>query len=122
MPFSVLVADDSSDFRRLLRIELELAGHIVAGEACDGFEAVARALALQPDIVIMDVDMPGMDGVAATRAIKNAAPTTVVLGFTSHPEGDILAAMRAAGAEATFDKMLLTEMIDSLDATSVLPS
>jgi len=76
----VVIADDSRVFRAVLRAILEAAPELeVVGEAVDGDEAVARVLTLRPDVVTMDVRMPGRDGIAAVEAIMARAPTPVVM-------------------------------------------
>ncbi|ABS24685.1 chemotaxis protein CheB [Anaeromyxobacter sp. Fw109-5] len=74
-----LLVDDSRSFRALLRALLERAGIDVVGEAADGDAAVAKAVALRPDVVTMDVRMPGKDGLAAIEEIMRVAPTPVVV-------------------------------------------
>lgn len=81
----VLLADDHAVLRAGIRALLDMQADIeVVGEAGDGYQAVARVRALQPDIVLMDVGMPGLDGMAATRQIKADYPNTRVLILTQH--------------------------------------
>lgn len=83
----VLIADDQRLMRDGLRTLLELEGDIaVVGEAGDGAEAVARAVALAPDVVLMDVRMPTLDGIAATRRIKDECPGVRVIILTTFDE------------------------------------
>ncbi len=80
---SVLIADDHEVVRQGTRVLLEDAPDIeVVGEADDGREAVAKALELKPDVVLMDLSMPKMDGVEAIRALADEAPETKVLLLT----------------------------------------
>jgi len=74
----VLIADDHTVWRRGLRQILEPVFDVVA-EASEGGEAVDKALTCRPDVVVMDISMPGMDGIAATRQIKQALPDTAVV-------------------------------------------
>ncbi|HSD18590.1 MAG TPA: chemotaxis protein CheB [Anaeromyxobacter sp.] len=74
-----LLVDDSRAFRSLLRALLERAGVEVVGEAADGDTAVAQTVTLRPDVVTMDVRMPGKDGLAAIEEIMRAAPTPIVV-------------------------------------------
>ena len=74
-----LLVDDSRAFRAILRVLLERAGVEVVGEAADGDAAVAQVLALRPDVVTMDVRMPGKDGLAAIEEIMRVAPTPIVV-------------------------------------------
>ncbi len=75
----VLVVDDSPVVRRAVGERLRAAGLDVVGEASDGHEAVALTHRLRPDVVLMDVVMPGVDGLAATRQIMAECPTPVVI-------------------------------------------
>lgn len=93
----VLVADDHAAIREGLRIILENHGLEVVGEAADGAVAVSNASALHPDVVLMDLRMPGVDGIAATREIV-AAGSAEVLVLTSFDEDDLVDGALRAGA------------------------
>jgi DNA-binding NarL/FixJ family response regulator len=81
----VLIVDDSPQVRQELRTLLPLAGDIeIVGEAADGQEAIRRAQALQPDVVLMDLEMPVLDGYEATRQIKAGSPSCRVVALTAH--------------------------------------
>jgi PAS domain S-box-containing protein len=101
----VLLVDDHALVRNglssVLRYHTELQ---VVGEAADGQEAVALAAALKPDVVIMDVNMPRMDGVEASKRIKRDLPSTVVIGLSMHEGGHHESAMRESGAAAYLTK------------------
>lgn len=93
----LLIADDHPAYRRGLRTMLESADEFeVVGEAADGDQAVARSLELEPDVVLMDLRMPGLNGTEATRRILSVSPSIGVLVLTMF-EGDdsVFAAMRA---------------------------
>ncbi len=94
---TVLIADDHGAIRTALRIMLESHGIDVVGEAADGGVAVRNATALHPDVVLMDLRMPGVDGIAATREIV-AARTAEVLVLTSFDEDELVEGALRAGA------------------------
>ncbi|HYR28645.1 MAG TPA: response regulator transcription factor, partial [Thermoanaerobaculia bacterium] len=79
----ILIADDHALFRDGLRSLLAANGHEVIGEAKNGREAVRLALELQPDMVLMDVQMPELDGIAATRELTTAMPQIKVVVLTA---------------------------------------
>ena len=96
-PLRVLMADDHPVFRSGLRALLgAVPGLTVAGEATTGQEAVDRAAALRPDVVLMDLQMPGVSGIEATRRILEHAPDAGVLVVTMYEDDhSVFAAMRA---------------------------
>lgn len=93
----VLIADDHTLFRSGLRALLNLFSDIqVIGEASTGEETVAKALELQPDIVLMDIQMPGVNGIEATRQIVKRSPKTGVIVVTMfEDDSSVFSAMRA---------------------------
>jgi DNA-binding NarL/FixJ family response regulator len=92
----VVIAEDHPVFREGLHAILDAAGLLVVGEAADGDEAVALAAAEQPDVVLMDVNMPGCNGIDATRRIVQDSPHIAVLILTMFDDDDsVFAAMRA---------------------------
>jgi NarL family two-component system response regulator LiaR len=98
-PISVLLADDHPVVRQGLRTLLELQEDIeLVGEASDGAEAVALAEALLPDVVLIDLVMPGIDGVEALRRIRAASPATKGIVLTSFGEDDKIFPAIKAGA------------------------
>lgn len=95
----VVLADDHVLFLQTLRMILESDGRIeVIGEATDGAEAVALAASLQPDAVVLDVEMPTMDGIEAARRIARKAPGVRVLMLSSSGDPEQIRRARAAGA------------------------
>ena len=101
----VLVVDDHAMVRQGLRCTLEAyPGIEVVGEASDGEEVLASIAKLQPTVVVMDVVMPKMDGIAATRLIKTQYPQIVVVGLTRELKDYTSYSMRKAGASEVVDK------------------
>jgi DNA-binding NarL/FixJ family response regulator len=114
-PVTVLVADDAEEIRALLRVVLEFDSRLeIVGEAADGAEAVALAEALQPNVVVLDVAMPVMDGVQAIPEIRRLSPATRIVVLTGFDEKVGNEAM-AAGAHAYVHKSSdLTTLADTL--------
>jgi len=97
----VLVVDDQPLIRRGMSLLLSMEADIeVIGEAANGIEAVALAVRLRPDVVLMDLNMPRMDGVAATREITRERPETQVLVLTTFDADDLVFDAVRAGARA----------------------
>lgn len=95
----LLIADDHALLRRSLRALLEARGYDVVGEAKDGDEAVGMTVRLRPEIVLMDLGLPGLDGFAATRAIVAACPETRVVVVTGFVDETHLVEALEAGAQ-----------------------
>jgi two-component system, NarL family, response regulator DegU len=115
----VLLADDHRMLRESLGRSLTEAGFDIIGEASDGAEAVELAGSLRPDIVLMDVSMPELDGVAATRELKARHPEIRVVMLTMHADADVLADAIRAGANGYLVKDCSTdEIVDALEAVS----
>ncbi len=113
-PPRVLLVEDNEDDRRLVRELLETDGIEVVGEAPDGAIGVSLAVELQPDVVLMDLRLPGMSGLEATRQIKAVLPLTQVITLTASEQ--LLAWDAAkAGVYAYLDKhrapAMLTEVV-----------
>lgn len=93
----VLIAEDETIIRLDVRALLERAGHEVVAEARDGQEAVQLAAEHAPDLIVMDVRMPHMDGIEAAREISRARPVPIVM-LTAYAEADLVARASEAGA------------------------
>jgi DNA-binding NarL/FixJ family response regulator len=100
-PLRILVADDHDIVRRGLRPLLESEdGWEVCGEAADGEQAVEMSGRMKPDVVVLDITMPLLDGVEATRQIRRQHPETEVLAFTGTESESLVHRLFAAGARA----------------------
>lgn len=117
-PIRVLVADDHELFRRGLKIVLEAEGDIVVvGEAPDGEVAVAKAAELAPDIILMDVRMPHLDGIEATRRIRRSFPTSrIILLTVSDEEDDLFDAVKAGASGYLLKEVSIEEVADAVRA------
>jgi DNA-binding NarL/FixJ family response regulator len=101
----VLVVDDHSAFRRALSSALRMVKSIeVAGEAEGGVAAAQQAKALAPDLVIMDLSMPDLDGIAAMREIHQASPELPIVFLTAHADPGVEREAREAGASGFLAK------------------
>ncbi len=95
----IMIVDDHNVVREGLRRILELDSTMeVVGEAKSGAEAISRAVSLMPDVVIMDLKMPGMDGITATRELKQRLPRTQVLVLTLYAEDYVEEALEAGAS------------------------
>ncbi len=116
-PVTVLVADDNEVAQRLCRRVLEKAGHRVL-TASDGQQAVNLALGELPDMILMDVAMPGMDGLEAMRQIKAQKPSMVIVIASAHSMAGDRERFLEAGANDVLSKPFkltdLTGMVDRL--------
>jgi DNA-binding NarL/FixJ family response regulator len=101
----VLIADDQAPFRRAARaVVAAVAAFELAGEAMSGEEAVALAATLEPDLVLMDILMPGIGGIEATRRIAEARPQTVTILVSTHREDDLPPAFASCGGSGYLHK------------------
>lgn len=113
----VLICDDHADFRDLVKCALKRAPHIeVVGEAGDGKEVVDKALKLQPDVVLMDLNMPVLTGLEATRRIKQASKRIKVLILSALGGEEVVSPCLTAGASGYVQKYhSLSELTQAID-------
>ena len=98
-PLRILIADDHSVVRTGLRTLLESrSGWEVCAEACDGRDAVEKATKLKPDVAVLDIGMPLLNGIEATRRIRTSSPGTEILILTMHESDDLVQQVVDAGA------------------------
>lgn len=116
LPIRVLLAEDHALVGdELCRYLQQFPNVDLLGRAHDGAEVVLEAAKLQPSVVVMDVNLPKMDGIAATREIKRKYPEIVVVGVTSTPEDYIVYAMLKAGAFEVLPKeKALTDLYSTI--------
>jgi len=87
MPKSILIVDDSATVRTVIRAFLEgQTNFAVCGEAADGVDAIEKAKALKPDLIVLDLAMPGMNGVEAAAILKAMMPNVPIVLFTMYSE------------------------------------
>jgi DNA-binding NarL/FixJ family response regulator len=105
MPVRVLIVDDQAPFRMAARMVVEATdGFDVVGEAESGEDSVAMAAELSPDLVLMDVNLPGIDGLEATRQILAASDAVVVLLLSTYEEAEYAPRAAECGAAAYIPK------------------
>jgi DNA-binding NarL/FixJ family response regulator len=105
MPVRVVVADDADGVRELTCLLLEMDGDFqVVGRARDGAEAIDVSRSTRPDLVLLDVAMPVMDGIAALPHLRSDLPTARLVLFTGFRESSLEREARAAGADAVIEK------------------
>jgi DNA-binding NarL/FixJ family response regulator len=101
---SVLVVDDHPAFRSSARRLLESEGYVVAGEAEDGRSALEQAKLLDPDIVLLDIQLPDIDGFEVSRELKRAQAKALVILISSRDEADYGASIAECGARGFIPK------------------
>lgn len=122
----VLLADDQKILRDGLRALLQSAEISVIGDASNGREAVDMALSLKPDVILMDIRMPEMDGVEATRQIKQQLPQTVIIVLTTFDDDEYIIKAMTYGASGYLLKdidstRLIQAIRDGMDGNIILP-
>ena len=116
-PMRVLIADDHLFYREGLRVMLGAVPEIqLVGEAATGDEAIERAVALQPDVVLMDLKMPGASGIEATRRIVRENPRIGVLVLTMFDDDSVFAAMRAGARGYLLKDARLEDVVRAIEA------
>jgi DNA-binding NarL/FixJ family response regulator len=116
MPKSVLVVDDNAEIRHLLcKLFTSESDFEVCGEAANGQEAIERAQELHPDVIVIDLSMPVMNGIDAARALKNLMPTVPLIMFSEYGDAFSENEARSAGVSALVSKSahvsVLLEMV-----------
>ena len=115
MAISMLVVDDNEDIRAMVDLALKGLPVEIVGFAHDGVQAIDMARELKPNVILMDIVMPNMGGVEATRVIHNEMPEITIIGFTgSDPEA--VDDMIHAGAIAVFLKTSFADVISKVQA------
>lgn len=113
----ILIADDDDLARRDLRSLIEShEGWEICGDAADGDEAVAKAAALSPDAIILDLAMPCMDGLEAARRIHNVTPSMPIMLHTMYPSPEVEHAAPLMGIHKVTSKSSYTDLVAELES------
>jgi len=113
----ILIVDDSSLVRERLRDLLQQHPNWnVCGEAANGRDAIERVQELNPDVIVLDFLMPGMDGLQAAREIGKVVPSTPILMFTMHMSRQLMQEARKVGIQGAVAKSDVTRVIEGLEA------
>lgn len=121
-PIRLLLVDDNADLRFLVRTAVESRGGFeVVGEAADGVRGVELARELQPDVVLLDLDMPSMGGIEALPLLREASPDSKVIVLSSYRREDYEGQVRAVGATGYLEKGITARrLVDELLAVTGL--
>jgi len=119
-PLRILLADDHVTVRHGLKLLIEAQADMkVISEASDGKTAMQNALALKPDVIIMDISMPGMNGLAATRALKQKQPNVIIVTLTRHgDDAYVQELLRAGVAGYVLKQSAPNELIQAIRAAA----
>jgi len=123
----LLLVDDEPAIRRGLRMRLALEPDVeIVGEAADGIAAIDSARVLAPNVVVMDVEMPRLNGIDATRALRAQSPTTAVVVLSMHDDVETQSRALAAGAAAfvakhSIDRALLDAIRGAAEQAEGVP-
>ncbi len=118
MPFRIMIADDEPHIRSALRTIVERHENwTVCGEAVDGVKAIEKAEELHPDLILLDVSMPNLDGISATPQLREKVPDAGILILTLHESLDLARMAAKAGAWGFVTKSLAsTDLVPAIEA------
>src|SRR5436189_697330 len=119
-PLRILLADDHVTVRQGLKLLIDAEPDMtVVADASDGNEAVQKARDLNPDVIVMDISMPGMNGLAATRALKKTNPDAVIVTLTRHADSAYLQELLRAGVSGyVLKRSAPTELLHAIRAAA----
>jgi len=111
-----IVVDDHEDLRKFLRSALEKAGCVVIGEASDGLQAVEQAQELQPDLILLDLSLPKLNGMEVGRRIRKLSPNSKIVFLSQDASLEIVQAALRLGAAGYMLKSDATDLPHAVDA------
>ena len=120
----IFIADDNDAVRRgVVGLLSSETGWKVCGEARDGSEAVQKARELRPDLILLDISMPGMNGLEVARLLRQALPEAKILVVSQHDPIHLLPSVVEAGGDGCVDKSRLgTDLVASIKNIEILPA
>jgi DNA-binding NarL/FixJ family response regulator len=118
MALRILIADDNDRVRRgVIDLLSEMSGCEVCGEAKDGAEAIEKARALLPDLILLDISMPGISGINAAPLIRKEAPKAKILIMSQHDPAILSRSLEEVGADGYIDKSrLASDLLPAIKA------
>jgi DNA-binding NarL/FixJ family response regulator len=118
----ILIADDSDVVRRAVRGLLAETGWQVCGEACDGIQTLKIARAVRPDMVLLDINMPGRSGLQTARELRQEIPGITILIMSLHDSTEFLSGALDCGADGCIDKAeLVSDLVETIRKHSKTP-
>ena len=115
MPARILIVDDNSVARTTIRALLDWHSFQVCGEAKDGHEAIEKVIELRPDLVLLDINMPGLNGVKAAYEIRRISPATKIVFLTIHDTPAVMVGLRVWSHGFVTKSATGTELIPTLN-------
>jgi DNA-binding NarL/FixJ family response regulator len=118
MPVRILMVDDFEPFRRLIRSTLQkTSGLRVVCEVSDGLEAVRKAQELLPDLILLDIGLPTLNGIEAARQIRKLVPESKILFLSVESDADVVQEAMSFGAQGYVDKAhVVSELLPAVEA------
>ena len=120
MSARILIVDDYQAVRTTVRSLLKWHRFDVCGEAKDGKEAIQKVIELKPDVVVLDINMPEMNGIQAAYQIRQIAPSTKIVFFTAHDSPQLVSAMRVFSNYFVSKSAAGTELIPTLNRLAAI--
>jgi DNA-binding NarL/FixJ family response regulator len=114
----ILIVEDFLDFRQRISSTLGKRGDLqVVGEACDGLEAVQKAVELKPDLILMDIGLPSLNGIEAARQIRKLVPEAKIIFLSQESSADVVQVALSFGAQGYVVKMRAgSELLPAIEA------
>jgi len=114
---TIVVVDDFAEFRKFVRSKLQNNGFHIVGEASDGLQAVVKTAELRPDLVLLDIQMPNLDGLEAAAQIRSVAPESRILFLSQNTDPDIVQSAMSDGAAGYLCKSRINdELVPAIEA------